>query len=145
MLDYLTNNYFTLMLLLALVVFLLVNRGKANIPAARYFWLGIFLVLLVTITDFVDVRFSRLTPSQLSGIDPEQLRRIRVLVSASSYILLPLVIMIEVLIIAPNRVFRILCIIPTVFNTIYTGPLLPEAPSPSRSTRTTTLSAGRSA
>lgn len=124
MLNYLANNYITLMLLLALAVFILVNRRKANIPAAKFFWLAIILVLLITTTEAADTWLSEVSADGLSTGEMEHLRRMRILASFTSYILLPLVIMIEVLITAPSRGFKILCIIPAVFNTVIYGTAL---------------------
>ena len=116
MLNYLVNNYITLMLLLALVVFILVNRGKANIPAARYFWLGIVLLLLITVTDTADASLSEISTEGMAPGEIQSLISRRTLVSAASSILLPLVIMIEVLIVAPNRTYKIISLFPAVFN-----------------------------
>ncbi|MBR0152780.1 MAG: histidine kinase [Lachnospiraceae bacterium] len=117
LLEYLIENYLTLMLLLALSVIILVNRKSAAVPASRYFGAAIVLLLVVTVLSTVDSHISSLSFFGLARQSAEALRRTRIAVSAAIYILLPLIVMIEVLITAPNQTFRWISLAPAVLNT----------------------------
>ena len=117
-LEYLSENYITLIILLGLTIIILVNRRFAKISAARYFGVAIALLLLITVIDSIDVHFSALSFLYDRKYSIGQLQRLRQALSACTYILQPLIIMIEVLLTAPNRTFRIISVIPSVINTI---------------------------
>jgi len=117
-LEYFTRNYMTLMLLLAITIFLLVDRKNVNLKEAKYLGIAVLLVFLITISETADAYVAELSFDTLSMEFAEKFRRLRLYSGAASYILLPLSVMIEVLIMAPNKAFRIFSLIPGLFNAI---------------------------
>ena len=117
-LEYLSRNYLTLMMLIALLIFLLVDKNGSRLPEARYFGICILLVFLITISETIDAYVSGIEFEGLAMDRAEQLRKLRLIASTASYILLPATIMIEVLIMAPNKTFRIISIFPGIINAI---------------------------
>lgn len=108
----------TLMILIALIVIIIVNR-KAKIPAVRYFGIGIALLFLLTIANSISLWSSGGPSSGYISSDPEILIRVRMMTGAVEYILLPLVVMIEVFITCPKNIqrYRALLAIPAIANT----------------------------
>ncbi len=123
-LNYLAQEHITLMILLALIVIILVNRKNGQVPGTRYYSIGITLLFLLTITDaFGDWMAEPHARDILNLAAPEALRLHR-FCSAASNILRPLIIMIQVLLVVPKNRYRFLWTLPAIFNTlVYLTPL----------------------
>ena len=105
-----SDNYPTLMILLAIIVLLIMNRHE-NIPAAGLFALGAGLLLAVIVGEAVSVQ------AELAGKTPF-LIRVHTVSDALRYIIRPFIILIELFVIVPNKKLRIAYSIPAVVNTI---------------------------
>ena len=118
--SYFISNFMPLMILLALVAMMFVNR-EVKIPATRLFVACIFILLIITIIDDLDVA------TDVSGLSSEEAARviwIHTLVSVLGYVLRPCVILMELLIILQEKKFKLLCILPAVFNAAVYGSAL---------------------
>lgn len=93
--DWFVGNFPTLMILLAIVVLIIMNRHE-NIPAARLFALGAVLMIAVTVSETVSVQ------AVLAGKTPF-LIRVHTMSDALRYIIRPFIILIELFIIVPNK------------------------------------------
>lgn len=111
--SFLTTNFMTLMILLALMSVMAVNR-HAKPPASDLLLLGIALLFIILIADTA----SDLATKRELDFSLPTLVKIRIIADATSYILRPFIILTEVLIILPNRRYKALCAIPAAVNTI---------------------------
>lgn len=102
LLQYLTNNFMTLMLLSALITVIIVNRGR-DIPATSYFSIIVAVIFLITVTDTISDWAAGDIKYQFFSADPSVRIGTRVIASAIGYILRPLVVMMQVLIISPFK------------------------------------------
>lgn len=113
---YLTENFMTLMLLAALIVILIVNRGT-QIPAARYFNLVILLLLIATAADTAAHWAAGDAPIPFFTRDPDRIMHFRTWADTIGYILRPLIIMIQLFIVSPKMgKYKALIAIPAVAN-----------------------------
>ena len=118
--SYLTYNFITLMILLALISMMYVNKD-VKIPATSLFVLSIGFLLIVTVAGVFDTNYD------VSAMLPEEAERVvavRTWASAIGYILRPCIILVEVLIMLRDRKYRMLCVIPALLNAaIYSATL----------------------
>ena len=113
-LTYLTSNFLTIMIIIALIIMMIVNR-KLKIPATQYFYALIVVVMLLSVLDFVNAFLAR-ELEQKPDFDPIFIRTV---VDAISYMIRPIVIMIEVLVIQPKQKAKLFCVIPAVINSVW--------------------------
>lgn len=113
-LTYLTSNFLTIMIIIALIIMMIVNR-KLKIPATQYFYALIVVVMLLSVLDFANAFLAR-ELEQKPDFDPIFIRTV---VDAISYMLRPIVILIELLVILPTRKIRIISCIPAVINSVW--------------------------
>ena len=113
-LAYLTANFATLMIISALIVMMAVNR-KLKIPATQYCYVMIAVILLLTVLDFLN-DFLAGALERKPDFNPVRLRAV---VDAVNYMLRPVVIMVEVLVVQPKQKNKWLFLIPTVVNTVW--------------------------
>ena len=97
-LAYFTANFVTLMIVGALIVMMAVNR-KLKIPATQYFYVMIAVILLLTVLDFLN-DFLAGAMERKPDFNPVRLRAV---VDAVNYMLRPVVIMVEVLVVQPKQ------------------------------------------
>ena len=114
-LTYFTYNFMMLMILSALIVMMWVNR-REKIPASKLFVLVIIILIIISIMDAVSLWTQQ--PETQSTINLSTLLTVRTFVDATSYIVRPVIIMIEVFIIIPGSKYRLLCLLPAVLNGI---------------------------
>ncbi len=103
------------MILFFLAVIMFVN-GKHRIPAAGLFKMLIFLILLIAAADHADDLTTDATRRHIDFPDMETRVQLRIIASTIKYVLRPVVILLELLIICPNQKLRIPIIIPSVIN-----------------------------
>ena len=108
--DWFVGNFPTLMILLAIVVLIIMNRHE-NIPAASLFALGAGLMIAVTVSETVSVQ------AELAGKTPF-LKQVHTVSDALRYTIRPFIILIELFIIVPDKKLRIVYSFPAVINTI---------------------------
>ncbi len=113
-LAYWTANFATLMIISALIVMMAVNR-KLKIPATQYFYVMIAVILLLTVLDF----FNGFLAGELDRQPDFNPVRLRSVVDAVNYMLRPIVIMVEVLVVRPKQKNKWLFVIPAVVNTVW--------------------------
>ena len=111
--DYFATNFLTLMLLSALVVIMIVNR-KLKIPATDFFYALVAVVLVLSVLDFFD-DFLAGDYSLKPTFNPVFLRT---LTDALIYVLRPVVILTELLVLLPKRRHRFFCLIPAFINAV---------------------------
>jgi hypothetical protein len=112
-LGYFTANFMTLMIVSALVVMMIVNR-KLKIPATQLFYALIAVVLVLSVFDYLD-DFLAGDFDIVPSFDPIAFRTF---VDGIIYILRPVVILIELLVILPKPKYRLLCTIPAIINAV---------------------------
>ena len=113
--EYFSYNYMTLMTLSGLVLLMFVNRN-AKIPASSCFRAGIILLLAITVSDYIGNYYKFLTVTD-PDMTPFAIER-RYIWDTISYIIRPVIILIEVLVILPDKKYKYLCILPVVVNGI---------------------------
>ncbi len=106
LLEYLSSNFMTLMIISALALIMVVNR-KVRIPATNLFAIGIVLLLTITVAE---------TWKESSPLS--QTVTMQTFLSTVVYILRPFIIMLEVIIMLPDKRFRPFCLIPAVINAV---------------------------
>lgn len=113
--EYFSINYMTLMTLSGLVLLMFVNKN-AKIPASRYFRIGIILLLAVTVSDYFGnyYKFLTVTAPDMTAFAVER----RYIWDTISYIIRPVIILLEVLVILPDKKYKYLCILPAAVNGI---------------------------
>lgn len=109
-LDYFVSNYLTLMILLAVIVLMVVNR-KENIPATQLFVLGVSLLFVITVSNTASKCFT------LAGNTPE-LIKLHAISDTVRYIIRPVIVLIELFIIIPYKKFRAFYSLPAVINAL---------------------------
>ncbi len=113
---YFTSNYPTLMILLAVIILMIVNRNE-KIPATQLFALVISMLLVITVGDTVSER------AELAGNSP-LLIRIHTISEVVKYILRPVIVMVELFIIIRPKKPKILYSIPAVINAFIFGAVM---------------------
>ena len=111
---FLTTNFITLMILLALTVILIVNH-KSEIPGTRYFYVGIILLFTMVIAE-VFAAWSGPDSPTAAMLDPVVRHRVQVVSSWVTYVFSPFIILIEVFITFPGKKYRAVCSIPAIIN-----------------------------
>ena len=114
LLDFLTHNFITLMILASLTVTIFVNKRLA-VPATGYFAAGIVTLLLITVVDTVGFQLEQ---GRLFIGEADRLYQLRVAMTALQFILRPLVIMILSFIVIPNKKSLPLYAIPAIINAV---------------------------
>ncbi len=109
---YFSYNFITLMIMLALIAMMYVNRD-VKIPATNLFVMCLFCVLILTIAGSMD------TDLDVTGLSPERVSfyvHRRLIACTVAYILRPCVILTELIIIFQKSKLRFLLVIPAVIN-----------------------------
>ena len=114
-LDYITSYFSTLMILFMLMVIMFVNR-KSQIPAAALFRTAVLLIFAISVFDFLDEMASGGTARAYTFELMENRVWVRLFASTMNYVLRPLVILLELIMICPNRKAKVLVIIPSIIN-----------------------------
>lgn len=114
LLDYIVNNFFTLMILLSLAVIVVVNR-KLTIPATNFFIWGMVTLFLITVVDFMNLQLKQ---GDVFIHDKDMRYTLRVIMTALEYILRPIIIMILSFIVIPNKKYRLPFALPAILNAI---------------------------
>ena len=111
--QYITYNFMTLMILIILSAMMLANR-KINVPASGYLKTSAVLLFLITIGAFVGEWASGFTPENTADLGPVIV--IHTAASVFCYICRPFVILTELLAIIPNAKHKFLLAIPALIN-----------------------------
>ena len=109
-----------------LIILLIVNR-KADIPESKLVKATIVLILALLVTEQID---DLLSDQSVYFLDMKQDTRVKLrqITSSLAYTLRPIVIMLELLIICPNKRLRIPIIIPAVINAFIYLPTMIDLP-----------------
>ncbi|MBQ4225914.1 MAG: histidine kinase, partial [Oscillospiraceae bacterium] len=105
-----------LMILFSLSAVMIVNR-KVRIPAAKLFPMAIILIFMISVSDYISVYAEKIILEKAVS-DPEFYRTIRYQTSILSYILRPVIIMVELFLIKPDNTNSKLIIVPALINGI---------------------------
>lgn len=127
--EYFSYNYLTLMTLSGLVLLMIVNKN-AKIPASKLFAAGVLVLLSLTVTDYFGHYYQYITaadPNVAAAIEK------RYICNTVSYMIRPFIILIEVLVILPEKRYNYLCVIPAaasgiVYSTRFFGSDLTYSP-----------------
>ena len=119
LLEYFSFNFATLSILLVLVAFMFLNR-KSDIPSANMYRYFIFIILILTVTDYANEKLAYKTAYGFEPVtmDADMLNTIHTVCSVIGYWLRPVVILIQLFIIAPNKRWRLPLCLPAVVNTV---------------------------
>ena len=112
LISYFQINFLTLMILLALVSLMYMNRD-VKIPATKLFIMCVALLIALTLVATLD------TSVDVSGLSAAEAARVvttRRVMSTLGYIIRPCVILAELLIIFEKSKYRMLLVIPAVIN-----------------------------
>ena len=112
LLDCFLDNFITLSLLAGLTVMIIINR-KLAVPATGSFISGIVVLLLLSVVNSVR---GWLDADMIFAGKPDAQYQLEIVITAASYVLRPLVIMIEAFVVMPNKKYRIPCMIPAAIN-----------------------------
>ena len=115
-LEYIGYNFMTLLILILLVVFIISNKGE-RIPATNLFRWAVVVILILTVNDYITEKLSNTTLVEPFTMEHDKLIALHTLFSTFNYILRPLVILLQLLIVAPGKKVRLLCVLPAVLNT----------------------------
>ncbi|MBP5332287.1 MAG: HD-GYP domain-containing protein [Lachnospiraceae bacterium] len=112
--TYFLLNFMPIMILLALVAMMIVNRD-VKIPATNMFALSITIMIVLTWASTVNAN------TDISGLTAEEIKRvvrIHTLTSTLSYILRPSLILTEILIIMNDSRHKLLYALPAIINAV---------------------------
>lgn len=112
--EYINENYMTFMILFSLIAAMIVNKD-VEIPASKLFITGITMLMVISLNDLLylyqqemfarpDMRSAALT--------------IRTWGDTISFILRPVLIMIEIFMVVPEQKLRKLCAVPAILNAL---------------------------
>ena len=118
--HFLQLNFLTFLLLFALAVIMAVNR-KNQVPAGGLFRTGIVLTLLLLGGEYIERHGFEMVAEQ---IDIPAAIRWRTVGSVICYVLRPVIVMLEVLIISPSKRISAFCTIPAIVNAALILPAL---------------------
>ncbi|MCR5165887.1 MAG: histidine kinase, partial [Oscillospiraceae bacterium] len=105
-----------LMILFSLSAVMIVNR-KVRIPAAKLFPMAIILIFMISVSDHISVYAEKIILEKAVP-DLDFYRTIRYQTSILSYILRPVIIMVELFLIKPDNTNSKLIIVPALINGI---------------------------
>ncbi|WP_294489937.1 sensor histidine kinase [uncultured Ruminococcus sp.] len=110
--EYINENYMTFMILFSLIAAMIVNKD-VEIPASRLFITGITLLTLITLNDLLHLYQQELFSKPNMQ---EKALTIRTWGDSIAFILRPVLIMIEIFMVMPEKKLRKLCAVPAVLN-----------------------------
>ena len=116
LLGYLQANFMALMILFSLSAVMIVNR-KVRIPAAKLFPMAMILIFMISVSDHISVYAEKIILEKAVP-DLDFYRTIRYQTSILSYILRPVIIMVELFLIKPDNTNSKLIIVPALINGI---------------------------
>ena len=112
--SYFITNFMPIMILLALLAVMYVNRD-VKIPATSLFMTNIFILVVLTVISTLNDNWD------ISGLSPENAKvivKLHTITSTFSYVLRPCLILNEILIILNEKKYKLLCVIPALINAI---------------------------
>lgn len=121
-LDFIISNFTVLMIVAVMCVIVYVNKDL-KIPAVSLARVAVILILITAVLDYLNDMAAGLTNYSFP-CSPEQLVRLHTALCVFSYILRPVIILIELLIICPDKRLRIPIIVPSVVNALIYLPTL---------------------
>ena len=121
-LDFIISNFTVLMIVAVMCVIMYVNKDL-KIPAVSLARVAVILILITAVLDYLNDMAAGLTNYSFP-CSPEQLVRLHTALCVFSYILRPVIILIELLIICPDKRLRIPIIVPSVVNALIYLPTL---------------------
>ncbi|MCR4643982.1 MAG: histidine kinase [Oscillospiraceae bacterium] len=110
--EFLQTNYMTFLLLVALVVIMAVNH-KNRIPASRLFHEAMLLMGLLLVGEYIEWHGFDMVARHLDLAEAIHLRTVG---SVICYVLRPVIVMLELLIISPSRRISMACTVPSLVN-----------------------------
>lgn len=118
--KFLQTNFMTFLLLFALVVIMGANR-RNKIPAAGLFQAALVLMAFLLVGEYIEWHGFDMVARQL---DLAQASRFRTVGSVICYVLRPVIVMLELLIISPSRRISVYCTVPAIANAVIYIPAL---------------------
>lgn len=116
LIEYIVSNYMTLTVLFFLAAVIFANKN-VKIPASTLFNLAIFLLLGITVCDFVgETASNAIDAGTVSNIT--LYRGVHLAAAIIGYILRPVIIMLEILLLLPEIKYKLLCTLPSVVNAV---------------------------
>ena len=113
LIDYISNEFITLMILSSLAAVMYVNR-KEKLPTLNLLRIAMILLFVITVVDEGTELAAR---NMIPHADLSRHVRLSIIFNAVSYILRPVIVMLEVLMICPDKKYRPLIFLPTAVNT----------------------------
>ena len=112
--NYLTVNFWPIMILLALIAIMIVNRD-VKIPATKLFVVSILVVFALTVAGTFDIGGD---VSALAAKEAQSIVTTRTIACVIMYVLRPIVILAELIIVLHDYKYKYLCVIPAIFNAV---------------------------
>ena len=122
-LAFLTSGFSTLIILFILAIFMLLNQD-IKIPASRTFHAALIVLLLIVALDFGDDLFAGRTSYRIQTLPIEKIVQYRTITSTLLYMLRPVVILLQLMIVAPSQRIKIPCITLALINAAVYVPAL---------------------
>ncbi|MCR4643983.1 MAG: histidine kinase [Oscillospiraceae bacterium] len=122
-LAFLASGFSTLIILFILAIFILLNQD-IKIPASKTFSAALIVLLLIVALDFGDDLLAGKTSYLIHTIPIEKIVQYRTITSALLYMLRPVVILLELMIVAPSQRIKIPCITIALINAAVYAPAL---------------------
>lgn len=111
--NYFSDYFLTLMLIIALLVMVYVNK-KLRIPAAKLFYVVTALLFTMTVLEFLH----EYVQGNYGNTPPKNAVQLRITVDMQLYILRPVIILLQLLFIIRGKTKKLLCCIPAAANTV---------------------------
>ena len=116
LLEYIVHNYMTLTVLFFLAAVIFTNKN-AKIPASALYSIAIVLLLIITVCDFAEkTAYNALISDTAENV--ALFRGIRLTSAIIEYILRPVIILLEILLLLPEIKYKLLCTVPSVINAV---------------------------
>ena len=115
LLDFLNTSFPSLLILFILMTFMIINRDNPPPSSSSFKW-AFALLLLIVVLNYGDGLFTGESGPLPFGLTAEQAAPLRQICAALNYILQPVIILLQLLILAPSSRLRIPCIILSAVN-----------------------------
>ena len=113
--DFLNTGFSSLVILFLLLTFMTINRNHPP-PYSSAFKLAFVLLFLLVILNYGDEMLSGDTGYYLPDLTPERAVVFRQVCAALKYVIEPVIILLQLIIVAPSSRFRFPCILLAVIN-----------------------------
>ena len=113
-LEFFSYNFMSLIIISALIVLMYANR-ETEIPAAKFFGAAVMLMIVVMVTDHIERLSGNITVQQ-AGDEINFYIRVRLICSVILYIIRPVIILLELYLLTPEKENKFILAVPAIVN-----------------------------